>query len=79
MSALRAASVLGLVGCSAAPEPAAIRDARPTRLQRGERMLVEASAPLFTVGAPTTVTLDALGVTLPARAVAADRVVAELD
>ena len=33
---------------------AAIRDARPTRLQRGERMLVEASAPLFTVGAATT-------------------------
>ena len=65
-------------GC-AAPELAPIRDARPTRLQRGERMLVEASAPLFTVGAPTTVTLDGLGVTLPARAVAADRVVAELD
>jgi NADH-quinone oxidoreductase subunit H len=71
-------AVVLLAGC-AAPEPAAIRDARPTRLQRGERMLVEASAPLFTVGAPTTVTLDALGVTLPARAVAADRVVAELD
>ena len=69
---------LVVAGC-AAPEPAAIRDARPTRLQRGERMLVEASGPLFTVGAPTTVSLDALGVTLPARAVAPDRVVAELD
>jgi len=65
-------------GC-AAPELAPIRDARPTRLQRGERMLVEASAPLFDVGPPVTVTFDALGVTLPARAVAPDRVVATLD
>jgi len=72
-------AALAAAGCAAAPEPAAIRDARPTRLERGERMLVEASGPLFTVGAPTTVALDALGVTLPARAVAADRVVAELD
>ena len=55
MSALRAgamsarikwlAPLLLVAGCAAAPEPAAIRDARPTRLQRGERMLVEASAP----------------------------------
>lgn len=72
-------AALMLAGCSAVPEPAAIRDARPTRLQRGERMLVEASAPLFTVGAPTTVSFDALGVTLPARAVAPDRAIAELD
>ena len=77
------AAALLLAGCAlagcAAPELAPIRDARPTQLQAGERMLVEASGPLFTVGAPTTVALDALGVTLPARAVAADRVVAELD
>jgi NADH-quinone oxidoreductase subunit H len=71
--------VVLLAGCAALPEPAAIRDARPTRLQRGERMLVEASAPLFTVGAETTVSIDALGVTLPARAIAPDRVVATLD
>ncbi len=76
---MRWMAALLLAGCGAVPEPAAIRDARPTRLQRGERMLVEASAPLFTVGATTTVSLDALGVTLPARAVAADRVIATLD
>ncbi len=70
-------AALSLAGCSAVA-PAPIRDARPTRLQRGDRMLVEASAPLFTVGAPTTVAFDVLGVTLPARAVAADRVVADL-
>jgi NADH-quinone oxidoreductase subunit H len=70
--------VVVVAGCAAAPEPAAIRDARPTRLQRGERMLVEASAPLFTVGAETRVSIDALGVTLPARAVAADRVIADM-
>jgi len=64
-----------LAGC-AAPELAPIRDARPTQLQAGERMLVEASGPLFTVGAETRVTFDALGVTLPARAIATDRVVA---
>jgi len=65
-------------GCAASGEPSAIRDARPTKLQRGERMLVEASAPLFRVGAPTTVSIDAAHVVLPARAVAADRVVADL-
>ena len=70
---------LALVGGCSAPELAPIRDARPTRLQRGERMLVEASTPLFDVGPPVTVTFDALGVTLPARAIAADRVVATLD
>src|SRR6185312_17545775 len=74
------AAALLLAGCAlagcAAPELAPIRDARPTQLQAGERMLVEASGPLFTVGAETRVTFDALGVTLPARAIAADRVVA---
>jgi NADH-quinone oxidoreductase subunit H len=65
-----------LVGCTAAPEPAAIRDARPTRLQRGERMLVEASRPLFVVGATTSVSIDAFGVVLNGKAVAPDRVVA---
>ncbi|MDB4969192.1 MAG: ndhA [Myxococcales bacterium] len=69
-----------VAGCGAGDgETAAIRDARPTRLQRGERMLVEASSPIFDVGAPTSVLIDALGVTLPARAVAAGRVVADVD
>src|SRR3954464_183469 len=81
MSALRAGAMKWLValalvaGCNA-PEPAAIRDARPTRLQPGERMLVEASAPIFTVGAPTRVRLEAFDVALYARAVAPDRVIA---
>jgi NADH-quinone oxidoreductase subunit H len=79
LRATAAAFGLWLAGCGAMPDPAAIRDARPTRLQRGERMVVEASRPLFTVGAATTVSLDALGVTLPARAIAPDRVVATLD
>ena len=63
----------------------AIRDARPTKLQRGERMLVEADAPVFVVGAATRVILDDLRdvtgrpLALPARAVAVDRVVADID
>jgi NADH-quinone oxidoreductase subunit H len=70
-----------LVGCNQVDpgDQAAIRDARPTKLQRGEKMLVEASSPIFDVGAPTTVEIDALGITLPARAVAPDRVIADVD
>jgi NADH-quinone oxidoreductase subunit H len=75
-AAATAAVVMVTAGCSVPSEPAAIRDARPTKLQRGERMLVEASGPLFTLDVPTTVTFDALGVTLPAHAAARDRVVA---
>jgi NADH-quinone oxidoreductase subunit H len=67
-----------LCGCGAGA-PAPIRDARPVRLQRGERMLVEAEGALFTVGAPTTVSIDAAHLVLPARAVAPDRVVADVD
>jgi NADH-quinone oxidoreductase subunit H len=70
--------LLLIVGGCAPPELAPIRDARPTRLQVGERMLVEASAPLFDVGPPVTVTLDAFGVVLMGRAVAPDRVVADV-
>ena len=68
-----------LAGCGGSGgEPAAIRDARPTRLQRGDRMIVEAYDPIFRVGAPTRVSLDGAGVRLPARAVAADRVIADI-
>jgi NADH:ubiquinone oxidoreductase subunit H len=69
----------------AEPTDTSIRDVRPTKLQRGERMLVEAEAPIFRVGAFTRVILDDLrdtaghALSLPARAVSEDRVVADVD
>lgn len=64
--------------CGGHGAPAPIRDARPTTLSRGDRMLVEGEGAQFRVGAPTEVSIDAAGVRLPARAVAADRVIAEV-
>lgn len=67
------------------PTDTAIRDVRPTRLQRGERMLVEAEGPIFHVGLYTRVIFDDLrdtaghALSLPARAVSLDRVVADVD
>jgi NADH:ubiquinone oxidoreductase subunit H len=74
-----------LTGCARAPQDAALRDVRPTKLVRGEKLLVEASGPYFTVGAPTTLTFNRIlgvnqkPVTIAARAVSADRVVADAD
>jgi NADH:ubiquinone oxidoreductase subunit H len=74
-----------LAGCGKLPPEAALRDVRPTKLERGEKMLVEASGPIFSVGAPTTLTfnnidgIDQKLVTVPARAVSADRVVVDAD
>ena len=65
-------------GCGGGGPRAPIRDARPTTLQRGDRMLVEGEGAPFQVGAPTQVSIDAARLWLPARAVAADRVIAEV-
>ena len=49
------------VGCGEATpgrQDAPVRDVRPTKLQRGEKLLVEGSGPIFQVGAPTTITFD---------------------
>src|SRR5437870_5339721 len=71
--------VLALVGCGKPQPDPAIRDVRPLKLELGEKLLVEASTPIFRVGAPTTLTFDALSMKIPARAVAADRVLADSD
>jgi NADH-quinone oxidoreductase subunit H len=77
--------VLVMTGCGAVQPDAPIRDLRPTKVQRGDRMLVEADGPRFHVGAPTRVVLDGVvtregqPLALPARAIAPDRVVADAD
>jgi NADH:ubiquinone oxidoreductase subunit H len=77
--------LLAISACAKAPPDAALRDVRPTKLERGEKLLVEASGPYFTAGAPTTLTFDRIlgvkqkPVTIAARAVSADRVVADAD
>ena len=74
-----------LAACAKAPEEATIRDVRPTKLERGDKFLVEANTPNFAVGAPTTLTfnrilgVDGKPVTIEARAVAGDRVIADAD
>jgi NADH-quinone oxidoreductase subunit H len=86
-AAMRAALVasLALAGCGAVGPEAPIRDLRPTKAQRGDRMLVEADGARFAVGAPTRVVLEGIHgrdgqpLTLPARAVAPNRVVADVD
>ena len=73
------------VGCSAAAPDAPVRDVRPTKLQRGDKFLVEGSGAVFRVGAPTTVTFDNIWdvnkqpIKLTARAVSPDRVIAAAD
>ena len=78
-------AILLMGGCFKSPREAALRDVRPTKLERGDKFLVEASGSYFTAGAPTTVTFNRINdvdgkvVTIPARAVAGDRVVADAD
>jgi NADH:ubiquinone oxidoreductase subunit H len=77
--------MLLVAGCGNSPQEAAIRDVRPTKLGRGDKLLVEASGPYFRTGAPTTVTLDHVAaadgkpLVLTARATAPNRVVADAD
>ncbi|MSP60754.1 MAG: NADH-quinone oxidoreductase subunit NuoH [Myxococcales bacterium] len=88
--ALLAARVSGLLllavlaACSGGPPDAAIRDFRPLQIERDDKVIVEASGDLFTVGAPTTVTFDkiksgAVPLTVPGRAVARSRVLFDAD
>jgi len=80
------ALILLVAGCSTANHPEApIRDVRPTKLQRGEKLLVEANGALFRAGAPTTLTFDKIlgadgkPLTVEARATSPERVVADAD
>ncbi|MFI5290208.1 MAG: hypothetical protein ACHQ17_11190, partial [Polyangia bacterium] len=57
MKRLAILALLVVGGCANGPE-AAIRDVRPTKLQLGEKVLVEANGELFQPGAPTTITFD---------------------
>lgn len=68
-----------------APPSAPIRDLRPTQIERGDKVTVEASSPLFVVGAPTTVILNDIHsdggstVSVPGRAVGRARVLFDAD
>ena len=73
-------------GCGGgSPPDVPIRDLRPTQIERGDKVIVEASRPLFAVGAPTTVLLNEIhtdgggAVTVPARAVGPTRVLFDAD
>jgi NADH:ubiquinone oxidoreductase subunit H len=77
---------LCLAGCASSTGPdAAIRDVRPLKLQRGEKILIEASSPLLKPGAPTTITFDTIKdvsgqpLKLDARATSAERALADVD
>ncbi len=73
-----------LWACSAHPD-ADIRDVRPLQIERGDKVTVEASHPLFSVGAQTTVTFDrivlpgGMPLTVPGRAVSPTRVLFDAD
>jgi NADH-quinone oxidoreductase subunit H len=80
--------LLFLAGWTAAPE-AAIRDVRPEKIERGDKVLVEGRG-AFAVGGPTTVVLEGVFVRrggreerarieTPARAVAPSRVIFDAD
>jgi NADH:ubiquinone oxidoreductase subunit H len=79
--------LLLLAGCSNDPlqHEAPIRDVRPTKLQKGEKVLVEANGMIFRAGAPTTITFDKIAdstghaLTIEARATGPERVVADID
>jgi NADH-quinone oxidoreductase subunit H len=83
--ALLAAVAVAVAACAPAEVEAPIRDARPTKLQRGERMLVEANAPVFHVGATTRVVFENIrdvrgnALSMPARAVSPSLVIADAD
>ena len=76
---------LGLAACSTVSTPDAdIRDIRPTQIERDDKVIVEAFKPIFTVGAPTTVTLNVETVghgqlQVVARAVSVTRVLFDAD
>lgn len=83
---LKMALGLALVaGCSSAKPESPIRDLRPTKLERGEQILVEGNGSPFVVGAPTTLQFDSIldvkhqPLNLVGRAVAVDRVVVDID
>ena len=75
-----------LAACANTPDPA-IRDLRPTQIERGDTITVEASAPVFTVGAPTQVVFDQVDnnakpsapISIAARAINPTRVLFEAD
>ena len=77
-SGLLTASLVLSTGCTSPPD-SAIRDVRPVQIERDDKVIVEANGALFTVGAPTTVTLDALKIAHPGRAVAPSRVLFDAD
>ena len=80
--AMRAAllSMISMAACNAIDgRESPIRDLRPTKAGLGDKLLVELRAPALEVGAPTVLVLDGPRLRLPARAVAADRAVVELD
>ncbi len=71
--------------CGKPSAEAPIRDLRPLKVERGEKFIVEANSALFAIGAPTTLTFDnVLGadhkpITIAARAVGPERVLADVD
>jgi NADH:ubiquinone oxidoreductase subunit H len=79
--------LLLLAGCSNSPlqREAPIRDVRPTKLQKGEKLLVEANGAIFRAGAPTVVIFDKIlgsdgkPLALAGRATSSQRVVADID
>jgi NADH-quinone oxidoreductase subunit H len=70
-----------LSGCQPIGEESPIRDVRPTTLEPGEAITVEANGARFTVGAPTVVTFNPHGnrggLQTVGRAVAVDRVIVD--
>ncbi|HZS42451.1 MAG TPA: NADH-quinone oxidoreductase subunit NuoH [Polyangia bacterium] len=82
---LAAMLLVTFAGCGVSRTEAPIRDLRPLKVERGEKFVVEANGPLFAVGAPTTLTFDGLiggdkkPITIAARAVGKDRVLADAD
>src|SRR5205823_5872532 len=70
-------------GCASAPDPD-IRDLRPLQIQRGDKVIVEASRPMFSMDAPTRVVLDKVVVggaplAITGRAVSPTRILFDAD
>jgi NADH:ubiquinone oxidoreductase subunit H len=78
MKALPVLALVSMVACSAPGPDAPIRDVRPTTLQRGDKLLVEASGAIFR-DAPTTVVFDDLALRIEGRVTSPMRVVATID
>jgi NADH-quinone oxidoreductase subunit H len=75
---------VGLAACGQSVPDADIRDVRPLQVEREDKITVEACGPIFTVGAPTTVTFDNISLDkdplkLNARAVGPSRVLFDAD